>query len=155
MITTEKALAKWLKENFPGAWSKIEAPTATGIPDLFYAMKGLNGFMELKVVRGKIKKIERVKKIQIRPSQVAWIKRNTALGVNVHLVFKWDRVDDLDPSKCFQKITFFPGAKVDWLKNECFPFYNVIVQGVTVDLPMTEEGKSHVKEFLKKSQKRY
>ena len=64
--------------------TRIESVASPGVPDVFWAAHdgGKCGWIELKVVRGR--------KMSFGQEQVAWIKRHSDLGLNVHVLARKD-----------------------------------------------------------------
>ena len=77
-MAEEKNLWKQLKNNTKSIiWTRIEATSGLGIPDLFGFYK--RGFwLELKIIK--------YNKIKFSPHQIAWINRHITLGAPVFVL---------------------------------------------------------------------
>jgi len=74
---SESALWKHMKKNIGhlGHFSRVEShETSSGIPDVDYCIRGVEGHIELKFARGKIPKI--------RGTQVRWFRDRAKQGGN-------------------------------------------------------------------------
>jgi len=78
MFRAETSLRRWLIRNVPGHWQAVESTaTSSGIPDVNFAIGGVEGWLELKVCT--VRK-GRVSRIKLRKEQYAWITRRRIVG---------------------------------------------------------------------------
>jgi hypothetical protein len=82
---SEKTLRKYVAGLIHGHCSQVEShATANGIPDTNYCIDGVEGWIELKFVRGN-------DKIKVRPSQASWFKKRLKAGAkNLFFMFRWE-----------------------------------------------------------------
>jgi len=75
---SETRLRKYVLDNIEhvGHWSKVEShDTSAGIPDLNHCISGAEGWLELKFGN-------EVKPPKLRPTQCAWFRRRTKMGID-------------------------------------------------------------------------
>ena len=69
----EAAFYQWLNNNLPWFFQRIEATTASGIPDVWAAYRGFSVWIELKALTAT--------NVQIRKAQYAWMCKAQWNGV--------------------------------------------------------------------------
>jgi Holliday junction resolvase len=79
-IRTEKELWRWIKEKYPYVhWQRIEtALTAAGVPDINGCHKGVEIWIESKVIRGN--------KVDIKPRQTLWLRARATAGGRTYIL---------------------------------------------------------------------
>jgi hypothetical protein len=77
-------LRKLFRSHLPRAdFVGVETTTTRGLPDVNYCLDGVEGWIEMKLVRGL--------RVAIRPEQVGWIERRLARGGRAFLAARWKR----------------------------------------------------------------
>jgi hypothetical protein len=64
---------------------RVESPTSPGIPDVFFSLGGVTGWMELKFVRT----AKPLVRSTLRPLQFRWAKEASAAGVFTTVLLFW------------------------------------------------------------------
>ena len=84
----ERELWKRVKTNLADAhWVRVESPGTPGVPDLNGCLRGVEIWVELKVVRGR--------KVALRPAQVAWMVSRGRAGGRSWIVARVERTEEI------------------------------------------------------------
>jgi hypothetical protein len=81
VFSNEPSLFNWLKNNIQGDWIRIENVAGTGVPDVNYAIRGVEGWTELKVIRRKTWDPLKPVQVCLRKEQFAWLMRRGRHGI--------------------------------------------------------------------------
>ena len=83
----EHALWGWMKPRLPvGDFTRIESGISPGLPDVSYAIRRFEGWIELKATAQSSGYPFKPERKGLRPSQLIWIPRRVSLGVHVLIV---------------------------------------------------------------------
>lgn len=80
MFKTEAQLFHHLKSILPGNWVRIESVVGTGVPDVSYAIDGVTGWTELKIVHNRFSETMCVS-VRFRKEQYAWLMKQRRHGI--------------------------------------------------------------------------
>lgn len=80
-MSNETTVRKYLADKIHGHVVQIEShATSAGVPDTNFCVKGVDGWIEIKFVRGK-------NKIKVRNTQKTWFRRRLAAGATNLFLF--------------------------------------------------------------------
>lgn len=91
MFKTEKAIRRWIHLT-PGMHvAAIEGSTTYGVPDLNFAVDGVEGWIEIKLLKYRKRTDDFVLASPFRPGQLGWIRTRSLCGGNVIVALGLDR----------------------------------------------------------------
>lgn len=98
---TEKKAYAWLKQQYDGPdvdWQRIETMAGAGVPDVNVCARGVEAWLELKVMRYRRASFRSmVLSFQLRKAQLAWLVRRNRAGGRAWVVATQPRLETDPP----------------------------------------------------------
>ena len=98
--------------------TRIESSAGNGIPDVSFAISGINGFIELKYIKEWPKRDTTKIKLPLRPEQRHWIKARMRLSGEIWVIVRIEDYFWLLDGNCAVHAAENGWTKQEWLEEQ-------------------------------------